>query len=92
MPILRANPRKVLPMHPILIALSIVMTGQEDLSHIARDHPGRLRHRFYDASVDFSADISDLLPPGEDRWWEALGKPRLLRFLRCPAYNLAIKS
>jgi hypothetical protein len=83
---------KVPPMHPTLVALSIVISGKQDLSRISRDHPGRLHHKFYDASTDFSADISDLLPPSGDRWWEALGKPRLLRFPRCPAYNLTMKS
>ena len=89
---MRANNGNALPMHPILVALSIVIADKEDLSRITRDHPGRLRHKFYDASANFSADISDLLPPSEDRWWEVLGKPGLLRSPCCPPYNLTMKS
>ena len=80
---MRANNGNSPPMHPILVALSIVIADKEDLSRITRDHPGRLHHKFYDSSADLSADISDLLPSSEDRSWEVLGKPRLLGFPRC---------
>lgn len=89
---MRENGGKCPPIHPILIALSIVLVDKEDLSCISRNHPRRSHHSYYDASADFSADISDLLPPSEHRWWEILGKPRLLRFPCCPAYNLTTKS
>jgi hypothetical protein len=79
-------------MHPTLIALSIVIVDNEDLSRISPNHPDRQHHSYYDPSADFSDDISDLLPPSEDRWWEVLGKPQLLRFSRCLAYNLTMKS
>jgi hypothetical protein len=66
------------PLHPTLVALSIVLDRDEDLSRINGSHPDRQQHEFYDASADFPPDISDLLPPSAERWWERLGKPQSL--------------
>jgi hypothetical protein len=62
------------PLHPTLVALSIVLEYKEDLGNITRSHPKRQEHTFYDASAVFPEDISNLLPPSKDRWWEPLGK------------------
>jgi hypothetical protein len=51
-----------------------VLERNEDLGRISRSHPDRHEHSFYDAEAKFPSDISDLLPPNADRWWEPLGK------------------
>jgi hypothetical protein len=70
-----------------LVALSIALERDEDLRRITRSHPDQREHEFYDANAEFPPDISNLLPPSADRWWEHLGKPQLLRFPHRPAYN-----
>lgn len=65
-----------------------MLDQDEDLGRISRSHPDQLRHQLYDANAEFPADISGLLPPIADRWWEQLGKPKLLRFPHRSAYNL----
>ncbi|KAN0121379.1 hypothetical protein V8E52_003275 [Russula decolorans] len=70
--IFRENGGACPPLHPILIALSIVLDRDEDLGRITRFHPGRWEHEFYDDSAEFPADLSDLLPPSADCWWEPL--------------------
>jgi hypothetical protein len=62
------------PLHPTLAALSMVIRRDEDLGSITRSYPDRVKHRDYDASVVFPFDISGLLPPSKDRWWEHLGR------------------
>jgi hypothetical protein len=52
----------------------MVLDRNEDLGSINQFHPDRQVHKFYDASAEFPADISHLLPPSKDRWWEELGK------------------
>ena len=69
------------PLHPTLVALSIVLSSDGDLGTINQSHPGRHTHRFYNASAKFPTDILHLLPPSKDRWWEILGK---LSFPRLP--------
>jgi hypothetical protein len=71
-------------MHPTLIALSIVLDKGEDLGRINRSHPDLEMHAFYDSNTVFPPDISDLLPPSADRWWERLGKLNVLIFSYCP--------
>ena len=71
---LRKNGGVRIPVHPTLVALSIVVELDEDLGNINRSHPERFRHSLYNASAEFPLDISDLLPPSADRWWEGLGK------------------
>ena len=61
-------------MHPTLVALSIVLDGNEDLGNITRSHPKRQAHSFYDERAVFPEYIANLLPPSTDRWWEPLGK------------------
>lgn len=51
------------------------MARDEDLSRISRSHPDRRLHGYYNKDASFPDDISDLLPPPADRWWERLGKP-----------------
>jgi len=56
------------------MALSIVLERDEDLARINRLHPDHREHKYYGADAKFPADISDLLLPSADRWWEILGK------------------
>ena len=68
------------PLHPTLVALSIVLLRDGNLGTINQSHLDRHMHKFYNENAKFPADISHLLPPSEDRWWEVLGKqsfPRL---------------
>ena len=58
-----------------MVALTIVLNRDEDLGRISRSHSDREQHAFYNAKAEFPLDISDLLPPSADRWWERLGKP-----------------
>jgi hypothetical protein len=71
----RKNEGTIPPLHPILVALSIVLDGKEDLGNITRSHPKQNTHSYYDESAIFPEDLSDLLPPKTDRWWEPLGEP-----------------
>jgi len=69
------NPPSCPDLHLTLIALTIVLHRDEDLSMINRSHPDLENHKFYKARAEFPDDISDLLPSGSaDRWWERLGK------------------
>jgi hypothetical protein len=63
------------PLHPTLVALSIVLAENEDLGMINRLHPKRRSHYFYVPEAIFPTNISHLLPPTADRWWVRLGKP-----------------
>lgn len=64
--------RVVLP--PTLAALYIVLDQKEDLGSIKRSHPDLKKHEFYDPAAEFPDDLSDLLPPRADRWWDDLGE------------------
>ncbi|KAN0111964.1 hypothetical protein V8E52_007982 [Russula decolorans] len=59
---------------PTLVALSIVLEQDEDLGRINRSHPDREEHNYFNPNTVFAADISDLLPPSADRWWESLAE------------------
>jgi hypothetical protein len=83
---LEGNGDVTFPLHPILVALQIVLDQNEDLGSITRSHPDLKVHSFYDETAKFPADISHMLPPIADRWWEQLGMYQLLIFSRCPAY------
>jgi hypothetical protein len=61
-------------LHPTLAALFIVMDSAADLSEIGRDHPRIEEHLYYTPGSQFPGDISGLLPPSGDRWWEPLGE------------------
>jgi hypothetical protein len=61
-------------LHPTLVALSIVLTRDEDLGRINRSHPDQWEHQYFISNHEFPADISDLLPPSADWWWESLGE------------------
>jgi hypothetical protein len=61
------------PFHPTLAALSIVLTKGTDFSEIRRDHPKVSKHSYY-TPHEFPDDISNLLPPSAEHWWESLGK------------------
>ena len=63
------------PLHPTLVALSMVLHRDEDLGTINRTYPDQGKHIYYKAGAVFPDDISDLLPPSADRWWEHLGTP-----------------
>lgn len=68
------NERDRPPLHPTLVALTMVLYSNGDLGSIHRTHPDLDAHEFYDPSAQFPEDISDLLPVAADRWWEHLGK------------------
>jgi hypothetical protein len=61
-------------LHPMLAALYIVLHAKGDLSEISRNHPDLEQHKYFQWKAKFPNDISDLLPPCEDHWWEDLGK------------------
>jgi hypothetical protein len=60
-------------LHPTLAALFIVLDSGADLSEIGRNHHLIRKHKYYDPRAKFPEDISGLLPPNGDRWWEPLG-------------------
>ena len=60
-------------LHPLVVALVIVLTKNEDFSLITENHPELKRHKYYNPSAVFPPDLSPFLPPREDRWWEDLG-------------------
>jgi len=68
-------------LHPTLVVLSIVLSRDGDLGTINQSHLDWHMHKFYNSNTKFPADISHLLLPSEDRWWEVLGK---LSFPRLP--------
>jgi hypothetical protein len=59
-------------LHPLAVALAIVLGKNEDFSLITEDHPDLLKHKYYDASAHFP-DLSPFLPAMEDCWWVDLG-------------------
>jgi hypothetical protein len=61
-------------LHPTLAALYIILDVNGDLSEIGRKYPNLKQHKYYKRKSEFPDNISDLLPPHEDRWWEDLGK------------------
>lgn len=63
------------PLHPTLVALSIVLYYDKDLGKINQFHPKLENHDYYVKNAEFPSDISDLLPLVADRWWEHLGEP-----------------
>lgn len=67
------NGGEPLPVHPTIAVLSIVLDLNEDLGKISRTHRFLHRHTHFNPDAVFPADISDLLPPPADRWWEILG-------------------
>ena len=64
----------VLALHPTLAALFIILKDSADLSEIRRSHPDLHIHKHYDPEAIFPKDISNLLPPTGNHWWESLGK------------------
>ena len=62
-------------LHPTLVALCIVLNRKEDLGRISRTHPDLHQHQDYNPDAEFPSDLSELLPPSAERWWECLGKP-----------------
>jgi hypothetical protein len=60
-------------LHPSLAALYIVLKSKDDFSEIGRNHPNLKKHKFYQPHVAFAKNITHLLPPSGDRWWELLG-------------------
>jgi len=62
------------PLHPILVALAIVIAEDGDLGEITPTHPRREEHKFYKPGAKFPFRISHLLPPPEQCWWVPLGK------------------
>jgi hypothetical protein len=74
-------------LHPILLTLSIVIVEKEDIGTIGRHHKLMKEHKHYRSDVVFPSDLSDLLPPKEDRWWELLGKLKFNCSSPCHSYN-----
>jgi hypothetical protein len=64
-------------LHPLLVALSIVLDSNEDLSLITASHRDLQRHKYYSPSAEFP-ELSPFLPEGEDHWWEDLGVSHIL--------------
>jgi hypothetical protein len=61
-------------LHPTLAALFIVLDSGADFSEIGRNHQNLRKHKYYNHRAKFPEDISGLLPPSSDRWWEHLGE------------------
>ncbi|KAN0128688.1 hypothetical protein V8E53_013507 [Lactarius tabidus] len=59
-------------LHPTLAVLLIVSARHANLAKICRNFPDVGKHENYNPRTKFPEDISDLLPPLEDHWWEAL--------------------
>lgn len=59
-------------MHPSILALSIVLSNDEDFSLITSNHPQLPSHKYYNDLAVFP-DLSTFLPSREDCWWEGLG-------------------
>jgi hypothetical protein len=55
----------------------IVLHSDGDFTEISRNNPSIRKHVYYKPGVEFPSQISDLLPPSEDRWWERLGESAL---------------
>jgi hypothetical protein len=69
----KANGGTAPALHPTLAALSVVLDLGVDFSEIGRNYHKCRKHRFYDPRATFPEDITGLLPPKEERWWERLG-------------------
>ena len=52
--------------------LAIVLGCDEDFSLVTENHPGLLKHKYYDPSASFP-DLSSYPPSREDCWWQDLG-------------------
>ena len=76
------------PLHPVLVALTIVLNNDEDLGNITASHPLRTHHKYYKADATFPQDLSHLLPEASGRWWDHFGKSLLLRLPYGPTYDL----
>ena len=73
------------PLHPILAALSIVISRREDLGNITTSHPLLWKHSCYHPNIKFPEDISTSLPEQENRWWDFIPVvPRLVDSPRLP--------
>src|SRR6202789_2977142 len=73
------------PLHPILAALSIVISRREDLGNITTSHPLLWKQSCYHPNVKFPEDISTSLPEQENRWWDFIPVvPRLVDSPRLP--------
>jgi hypothetical protein len=95
--VLRRNGNQKFPLHPILGALTIALTRKKpddevDLGSITSSHPRLKDHKYYFANAEFPTDLSNMLPPIADRWWEHLGMHQLLIFPCYPTYNFFNKK
>jgi hypothetical protein len=68
------NAGATLPFHPTLVVLTIMLKEGTDFSKISRDHPKLHKHEFYQPHHKFPINISNLLPPNTEHWWESLSK------------------
>ena len=72
------NPSKPAPiLHPLLVALAIVLKHDEDFSLVTESHPKLTTHKYYDETAVFP-DLSSLTPSGEVCWWEDFGASHFL--------------
>ena len=58
----------------MLAALFMVLEAGADLSQIGRSYPRLHKHKYYVQGAKFPDDITNLLPPTGECWWETLGK------------------
>ena len=52
----------------------MVLEAGANLSQIRRLYPRLCKHKYYIQGTKFPDDITDLLPPTGECWWETLGK------------------
>lgn len=61
-------------LYPTLAVLGIVLDADEDLGNIGRTHPRLHEHPYFKPQALFPKNISDLVPPIGNRWWDDLGE------------------
>jgi hypothetical protein len=63
----------------------IVLQESGDLAHIGQNYKGVKRMVYYQPNAEFPSEISHLLPPSEECWWEHLGESGLSNL--CSSHN-----
>jgi hypothetical protein len=63
----------------------IVLQESGDLAHIRWNYKGMKRMVYYQPDTEFLLEISQLLPPSKEHWWERLGESGLSN--PCSSHN-----